>query len=205
MRITEIKICGLTNRDDAMAALDFGADYLGFILYPESPRGITAGQLIHLLDKIDQSGRAIGVFVNESRVNIEKIAKDCNLYAVQIHGDEQPEDFTDMPVPVWRAVKHQNNMFVPSPEKWQVERYVVDAAVPGLYGGTGVEADWNEAAKLAEAYPVMLSGGLTPDNVADAIRIVKPIGVDVASGVEIEPGRKDHEKMKAFIRAAKGL
>lgn len=198
-----VKICGLTNKDDAIAALDLGADYLGFILYAGSPRGITATELMRILERIQATRKAIGVFVNESRANVEKMAGDCGLYAVQIHGDEEPETFVDMPVPVWRSVWLHDGVYKPSPEKWQASRYVIDAAVPGLYGGTGIAADWNEAAGLAVKYPVMLAGGLTPDNVADAVRIVKPLGVDVAGGVEAEPKKKDHGKMKAFIKAAK--
>ncbi|MFC1497363.1 N-(5'-phosphoribosyl)anthranilate isomerase [Verrucomicrobiota bacterium] len=201
----EVKICGLTNSDDAAAALDSGADYLGFILYSESPRGITADKLINILDKIDASGKVIGVFVNEACNNVRKISEDCALHAIQFHGDENPADFSEMPCSVWRAVKCQDNTFVPSPEKWKAARYVIDAAVPGMYGGTGITADWTAAAKFASQYPVMLSGGLTPDNIAKAIHVVRPIGVDTASGVESVPGKKDHGKMRDFIKNAKAV
>lgn len=204
MKKVEVKICGLTNTDDAMAAFDFGADYLGFILYALSPRGIDTAKLARVVDKIDKSARVVGVFVNSSRAEIEKVARDCGLHAVQLHGDEDPSDFTDMPVTVWRAVKQQDGIFTPLPEKWRADRYVIDAVAPELYGGTGIEVDWHDTAGFARAYPVMLAGGLTPDNVTDAIRIVEPLGVDVASGIEVEPGKKDHGKMKRFIEAAKG-
>lgn len=199
----EVKICGLTNRDDVVAALDLGADYLGFVLFSRSPRGITFAELVRILDKVDEDRKAIGVFVNESRDNVEKIAADCGLYAVQLHGDEKQSDFVDMPVPVWRSIRLCAETWRPLPENWQVSRYVIDADVPGLYGGTGTSADWKSASGLADRYPVMLAGGLTPGNVADAVRIVKPVGVDVSSGVEAEPGKKDHDKIKAFIRRAK--
>ena len=202
-RVVEVKICGLTNADDVKAALEAGVDFLGFVLYVRSPRGVTATRLKRILDKIDGGGKAVGVFVNESRDRVEKIARDCGLCAVQIQGDEKPTEFIDMPVPVWRAVRFRNGSFMPPPEKWRAERYVVDAAVPGLYGGTGVAADWHEAATLAAGYPVMLAGGLTPENVGEAVRIVKPLGVDVASGVETEPGEKSYTKMKQFIEAVK--
>lgn len=196
---TEIKICGLTNDADAAAALKLGADYLGFVLYAGSPRGISAGKLALILDKLDSNARAIGVFVNRPRNEVEKIAVDCGLYAVQIHGDEDPRDFADMPLFLWRAVRLDHGKCTPRPESWPVQRYVIDATVPGQYGGTGVPADWAEASKLARRHPVMLAGGLTPANVADAVRIVKPVGVDVASGVEAAPGRKDHTKLAAFV------
>lgn len=199
----EVKICGLTNRDDAVAALDLGADYLGFILYSGSPRGITAADLMRVLERVQGARKAIGVFVNELRANVEKIAGECGLYAVQLHGDEEPGEFADMPVPIWRAVRLRDGVYKPVPEAWQAARYVIDAAVPGLYGGTGVSADWDVASEFAGRHPVMLAGGLTPGNVADAVRIVKPLGVDVAGGVEAEPGKKDHVKLKQFIEAAR--
>lgn len=201
----EIKICGLTNVDDVKAAIDFGADYFGFILYQQSPRSITPSALNGILDKTNIAEKAIAVFVNESREIIEKTARDCGLYAVQLHGDEDIDSFNDMPVQIWRAVKYQEDIFVPDPEKWEANRYLIDAAVPGMHGGTGVIADWEESAKLAEKLPVMLGGGLTPDNVADAIRIVNPLGVDTASGVESEPGKKDRAKLKLFIENAKSI
>lgn len=198
----EVKICGLTNVDDVRAAVDCGADYLGFVLYGKSPRGVSAAGLAGILEQEPLTGKAVGVFVNESRAEVERIATDCGLCAVQIHGDEEPTDFIDMPVPVWRAVRLSDG---PGPALgiWQAERYVVDAATPGLYGGSGIQADWDAAAKLAQRCPMMLAGGLTPDNVVDAVRIVNPLGVDVASGVESEPGKKDHKKLEAFIRNAR--
>ena len=199
----EIKICGLTNRDDAVAALDFGADYLGFILYSKSPRGITASKLADILGHITKPFNAIAVFVNEQRKSIEAIAGDCGLYAVQLHGDEKPENFAELPFKIWRAVKYVNNAFAPSPEKWNADRFLVDAAVKGKHGGTGVKADWVKAAELAAKYPVMLSGGLNPENVAEAVRAVKPLGVDAATGIESSPCKKDLKKMKRFIQAVK--
>jgi len=199
----EIKICGLTNRDDALLALDCGADYVGFVTYRESPRGISSSDLRRLLEGLERPARAVGVFVNESRADVEKVAADCGLYAVQVHGYEEAAEFVDMPLPLWRAVRGTNEGWIPLPETWRADRYVVDAAVPGLYGGSGVEADWNAAAELAGSRPLMLAGGLTPDNVAEAIRVVRPMGVDVSTGVEAEPGKKDPVKVKAFVEQAK--
>jgi phosphoribosylanthranilate isomerase len=198
--MTEVKICGMTNRDDVMAALELGADYVGFVLYEKSPRGISASDMRQILEGIDVPLKAVAVFVNESRRNVEAIARDCALHAVQLNGDEKAGDFTDVPVPVWRAVRLRGQECSPDPGTFRAVRYVVDAVVPGMYGGTGVTADWDSAADLAASRPVMLAGGLDPDNVADAIRTVKPVGVDVASGVETEPGRKDRAKVRDFIR-----
>jgi len=202
-RITEIKICGLTNLPDARMALEAGADYLGFVLYARSPRCITPGALCRLLNRLPAGARAIAVCVNARRELVERLARDCRLYAVQLHGDERLADWIDMPVPVWRAMRLHHGQPDPAPARWPAARYVLDAAVPGRYGGTGRTADWAKAAKLARRAPLMLAGGLTTLNVAEAIRIVAPLGVDTASGVEKAPGKKDRRKVAAFIQAAK--
>lgn len=186
-----------------MAALDLGADYLGFVLYAKSPRGISPTKLFGILDKVDGIRNAVGVFVNRPRAEVARIVSDCGLCAAQIHGDEAADEFQGLAWPVWRAVGLKAGNCRPDPADWPATRYVVDAAVTGLYGGTGKTADWAAAADLAARHPVMLAGGLTPDNVGDAIRTVRPVGVDVASGVEAEPGRKDLGKMRAFIQAAR--
>jgi len=200
----EVKICGLTNRDDAQAALDLGADYLGFVLYTKSPRAVSVEGLREILARLPAGVRAVGVFVNERRGTVEAVARTCGLQAVQIHGDEERvEDFAGFPLKVWRAIRHESTGWIPSPDGWAAERFLVDAAPPGRYGGAGKTADWQEAARLARRLPIMLAGGLTPDNVADAVRAVNPLGVDVVSGTESEPGRKDRAKMKRFIDAAR--
>ena len=198
----EIKICGMTNADDVRAALDLGADYVGFVLYAKSPRGVTAGAMRRILDQV-AGVRAVGVFVNTPADEVAQVADDCGLHAVQLHGDELPSAARSGARRVWRAVRFSNGAWQPDPAAWAVERFVVDAAVSGQYGGTGVRADWAAAAALASRVPVMLSGGLRPDNVAEAIARVRPLGVDVASGVEREPGRKDPAAVAAFIRAAR--
>ncbi len=201
----EVKICGLTNVEDAQVAVAAGADYLGFILYKESPRAVTPQQITHILSALGNGIRAVGVFVNEVPSQVEAIAKDCGLYAVQIHGDEDAGGFVDFSIPVWRALWVRDGGAHPDPIVWPASRYVIDAAVPGQYGGTGVAADWNEAADIAKECPVMLAGGLHPANVAEAIRSVRPMGVDVSSGVECDPGRKDHDAIRTFVAAAKNL
>lgn len=213
----EVKICGMTNRDDVVAALDYGADYIGFVLYAKSARGISVSAMQGILDGIGRPLHAVGVFVNEPRGLVEQTVLDCGLHAVQIQGHERSEDFADFPVPLWRSLWIGEAGASPRPcllgadsggshdlhAAWPAERYVVEAAVPGMYGGTGVVADWNRAAELAAEWPVMLAGGLTPDNVEQAIGIVNPLGVDVSSGIEAEPGRKDHDMLKAFVGKVK--
>jgi phosphoribosylanthranilate isomerase len=199
----DIKICGLTNSTDAEAALEFGADYLGFVLYPDSPRGITAERLAGIRHDIGFDARMIAVFVNAPRRSVDAIASACHLHAVQIHGDESAEEFSTTPYPVWRAVRAREGQTNPDPSLWPATRYVIDSAPPGVYGGSGETGDWNMAAAMARDYPCMLAGGLTPENVAAAIQTVKPLGVDVSSGIEKEPGLKDHAAMKDFIEQSR--
>jgi len=201
--ITEVKICGMTRAGDVAAALEAGADYVGLVFYPKSPRAVTPEAARRILDEQTAPCRAVGVFVNESPAEVERIVRACGLYAAQLHGDEAPEAFADFPLRLWRAVWPGSGTRRIDPDAWRAERYVVDAAVPGLYGGSGVEADWAAAAALAAGRPVMLAGGLTPDNVAAAVAAVRPRGVDVSGGVEAAPGRKDHAAVRAFIAQAK--
>lgn len=211
----EIKICGITNLDDARAAIDAGADYLGFVLYEKSPRAISPDALRRLREKLDKNTKCVGVFVNERPLAVAKIASDCGIDIVQLCGEEQYEAFRLLPLPIWRVIRIQNNIAAPSPIKWPArsaahsvaggpaERYVLDAAQADLYGGTGTAVDWSIAAEIAREHKIMLAGGLTPNNVAIALRIVRPFGVDISSGVELRRGKKDHEKMRFFIEVVK--
>lgn len=158
---TEIKICGLTNLTDARAAADAGADYLGFVLYERSPRNIAPGRLRRILDRLPERIRAVAVVVNAPREFVEKLARDCRLYAVQLHGDERLADWLDLPLPVWRAVRLRSGRAHPLPSGWPAARYVLDAAAPGQYGGSGRTTDWAKAAALARRQRLMLAGGLT--------------------------------------------
>lgn len=197
-----IKICGVTSLDDALAALDAGADVLGFVLYAKSPRGITTDQLAGICAGLPAGTRRVGVFVNEEPAEVARTVGRCGLYAAQIHGDEAAMGFASVSFPVWRAVRWSEATWRPHPRAWPAERYVVDSGGAG-YGGTGVLADWGSAFELARHYRIMLAGGLNPTNVADAVRIVRPVGVDVSSGVEQAPGRKDAAKMREFVRRAR--
>lgn len=197
-----VKICGLTNLDDAQAALDAGADVLGFVLYRSSPRGITFEDLARIAEGLPADARRVGVFVNETPEVVARVARDCRLYAAQIHGDEACTGFETLPGLVWRAIRWQDGAWAPRPEAWPAERYVLDAAAAG-YGGTGQRVDWTAAAAFAGTRRTMLAGGLTPENVGEAIRTVRPMGVDVSSGVEQSPGRKDVRKMNEFVRHAR--
>jgi phosphoribosylanthranilate isomerase len=197
-----IKICGLTTLADARWALEQGADCLGFVLYRQSPRGITVSQLREILQGLPGEVAAVAVVVNETSAFLEALVRECRLRAVQFHGDEAAGTVAPGGVASWRAARWQGGRWMPDPAVWQAERYVMDAAAPG-YGGSGMKIDWEAAGALARRYPALLAGGLGPDNVAEAISKVRPLGVDVASGVEQAPGRKDPVKVAEFIRAAR--
>jgi len=197
-----IKICGLTNLNDARWALEAGADYIGFVLYPKSPRAITVKDLIRIVDDLPETTKKVGVFVNEAPILIKRIVSACGLTAVQLHGDEDPLDFAEIGVPVWRAVRLQDGKWNPAPSAWGPERFVMDAFSPA-FGGTGIKVDWDAARQFAAGHRAMLAGGLDSETVGEAVRQVRPLGVDVSSGVESAPGKKDHKKVAAFIRAAR--
>ncbi len=202
MRI-DIKICGLTNVNDARVAVETGADYLGFVFYAKSPRAVSPSTVAGILEKLGQPVRAVGVFVNAPPSEICETVRICGLCVIQMHGDEVAADADGLPVPVWRAVAYEGAHWSPDPSSWAAERYVVDAAAPGQYGGSGVRADWCAAHSLARQVPVLLAGGLCPENVQEALRRVRPAGVDVSSGVESEPGRKSAAAIHAFIHAVR--
>jgi phosphoribosylanthranilate isomerase len=202
--MTKIKICGIKTVKDALAAMEAGADLIGFNFYSKSPRYIDVGICRDIMSVMRKHGHVTyaGVFVNASVEEIYATIETCGLSLVQLHGDENPEMLRALNGKAFKAFRG-----IPSDitgyERNDAPALLVDAAVKGVYGGSGVTADWSAAAELAKKYPLLLAGGLTPENVADAVRQVKPWGVDVASGVESEPGKKDAAKMSAFVKAVK--
>jgi phosphoribosylanthranilate isomerase len=202
--MTKIKICGIKTINDALAALDAGADMLGFNFYPKSPRHIDVGTCRDIMSVMRKYGQVtyVGVFVNTSIEDIRAAMDTCGLNLAQLHGDETSATVQSLygkAFKAFRGVPENINGFA----RDDAPALLVDASVQGTYGGTGVTADWRRAAELAKHYPVLLAGGLTPENVARAVRQVRPWGVDVASGVESAPGLKDAVKMKAFVRAVR--
>ena len=201
--MTIVKICGIKSLTDALAAIEAGADYLGFNFYPKSVRFIeksTCAEITSMLKREHPQIKLVGVFVNSSVEEIKDILQICQLDLAQLHGDETPEIFSQLAPHVFRAfrgIPESNAGY----ERNEAPFMLIDAAVKGVYGGSGVTADWAAAAELAKKYPLLLAGGLTPENVADAVRQVQPWGVDVASGVESAPGEKDVGKMSAFVNA----
>jgi len=203
--MVKVKICGITNAADAEHAAACGADALGFVFYPRSPRCVTPEQVREITPGLPPFLTRVGLFVNEDPQRIRTIAAACGLDAVQLHGDESPADCMLQPLRVIKAVRPCSEAELQLCAAYPVAALLVDAAVPGQFGGTGRCADWGLAARLAMRQRVILAGGLSPANVADAVHQVKPYGVDVASGVEAAPGLKDPDRVAQFIRNAKGL
>jgi phosphoribosylanthranilate isomerase len=207
-----IKICGLTNLDDAIAAAGLGADVLGFNFYPKSPRCIAEGDCGNIVAEVRTRFPNIsytGVFVNHPAEDIARIVERCGLDTAQLSGDEPPGALNSLAtskVSAFKAVRAATNTRA-------IEQYaalstgkpalLLDATAPDLYGGTGHTADWDWAAAIASRHPVFLAGGLTPENVGEAIRKVKPWGVDTASGVESAAVKKDRDRIAAFVTAAR--
>lgn len=218
MSTVRVKVCGITNLGDALAAADAGADYLGFIFWPSSKRAIGvkgARDIARELRQRDRCPLLVGVFVNEPAEDVAAVLDSAGLDLAQLSGKEPPAMVGDPQSPLYgRSYKvlHSASLaeaeadaewYMPPDDQPQHPSLLLDAYHPELPGGTGQRADWEIAAQLTKAVPrLMLAGGLNPQNVSDAIRQVHPFAVDVASGVEAEPGRKDHALVEAFISAA---
>ena len=200
--MTKIKICGIRTVNDAVAAMEVGADLIGFNFYRKSPRYIDVGQCRDIMSVMRKYGHItfVGVFVNASVAEVQGTMDTCALTLAQLHGDETAETVRALrgkAFKAFRGIPQNLDGFV----REAAPALLVDASVKGAYGGTGITADWDGAAALAKRYPILLAGGLTPDNVAEAVRCIEPWGVDVASGVESSPGVKDAAKMRAFVQA----
>jgi phosphoribosylanthranilate isomerase len=220
-----IKICGITNVPDAMAATDAGADAIGLNFYEKSPRHITAQQSLDIAAALDDASTIrVGVFVNHSYEQIAAIASHQHLHAIQLHGDESPSFVARFGVPHttrsktrWQLIRAlrigdqgvaevRRNLDACQSAGVCPDAVLLDALASGSYGGTGETVSWVGLAdhrRWLGDTPLILAGGLTPDNVAEAIRIVRPAAVDVASGVESAPGKKDAIKVRDFIQAAR--
>lgn len=200
--MVKIKICGITERDDALHAIDCGADALGFVFYDRSPRAITRHRAQEIIAQLPPLVTVVGLFVNADPRTVREIADDCGLDLIQYHGDESPEMVRLAPRRSIRALRVRENEIFAEIDRYPASGLLLDAWVSGSFGGTGVLCNWEIAAAIAKKRPVILAGGLTPENVATAIQAVRPYGVDVSSGVEATPGHKDRKKVAAFIKAA---
>jgi phosphoribosylanthranilate isomerase len=202
-----VKICGITRLEDAEAAVQAGAAALGFIFWPGSPRAVDPHQAGTIIASLPAFVTAVGVFVDQPAEYVNEVASVAQLGAVQLHGEESADYVTTMSRPVVKAVAIRNG-FEPdatSIDVWPSRiRMLLDVHDPVHKGGTGRLVDWSVAAAIARRRPIILAGGLTADNVGDAITHVRPFGIDVSSGVEAAPGIKDHGRIKALFEAIHG-
>jgi phosphoribosylanthranilate isomerase len=205
--MVKIKICGITNVEDARVAVEAGADALGFVLYRGSPRHVEPDTVRAIVGDLPPFILPIGVFVNEDPLVVRNLMDDCGLVLAQLHGDESALYCEHLGRPALKAIRLKDrDGFLALAElrgRANVRGFVIDAFSEDAYGGTGATVDWSLAGEVARASPVLLAGGLTPVNVAKAIEIVRPYGVDVSGGVEERPGKKDPTKVRAFIEAAR--
>lgn len=207
MSAVKVKICGITNAADAAAAVEAGADALGFVFYAKSPRCVEAPLVKRIVAGLPPFVLPVGVFVNEEAKRVRDLMDECGLALAQLHGDETAAYCESLGRPLLKAFRLRGPASLLALAEFKgrvgVRGFVLDAFSAAAYGGTGEVTDWALAAEVARHAPVLLAGGLTANNVAEAVRTVKPYGVDVSSGVEAGPGKKDRTKIEAFIHAAK--
>ena len=207
MLVPKVKICGITNYEDAIAAMDLGADFLGFNFYPKSPRFVTAHQAADIISKLSAFIDIVGVFVNAPIEQIHETADLCQLDWVQLHGDEDSDFcrlFSNLNIKTIKAIRIKDKSDIEKIDNFFTDAVLLDAYNPEKYGGTGTSFDWNIIGHLNQR--VFLAGGINPENAAAAIKL-GVYGIDVCSGIEASPGKKDHAKMKklfANIRHLRG-
>ena len=216
--MTWVKICGMTNLEDALVAVEAGADAVGFVFYEKSPRCVTVETAREIVEELPERMDCIGVFVNELPERVSAIADEVGLTAVQFHGDEYQtparysvnrDAFFGLPAIDTVRRWQQGNVFVSFSDFPNLAGVLLDSGTQEKRGGTGKTFAWGEAHSFVSAmgsqHPVVIAGGLTPANVGWAVEFLKPWGVDVASGVEALPGKKDPEKVRAFVRAVREM
>jgi phosphoribosylanthranilate isomerase len=207
--MTAVKLCGMTRLEDAELAADLGAWAIGFILWPHSKRHVDPGVAAGIARAVRRRVETVGVFVNQPLDEVEAAADAIGVTHVQLHGDEGPAFCAAVRertgCRVIKALRIGSAADLREAARYHTDLHLLDSSVRGLRGGSGETWDWELVAQRRSDVPVLLSGGLTPENVAAGIAAVRPFGVDVASGVEASPGIKDPEKMQAFVRAANGV
>jgi phosphoribosylanthranilate isomerase len=201
--VTRVKICGITSAEDARVAVEAGADALGFVFVPGTPRFVPPEVAERIVGGLPPFVTAVGVFVDQPLDEVLGISTRCGLHAVQLHGDE-PEEFSRrLPLTVIKALRVRDSESLRPIATYPAHAFLLDAFVEGQAGGTGSPVSWDLASQATGHALIILSGGLRPENVGQAIRRVRPYGVDVSSGVEEAPGRKDHKKVREFIAAVR--
>lgn len=202
--MTRVKICGITNSEDAERACASGADALGFVFYPQSPRAVDPERVRQIVAGLPPFVVSVGVFVDRPLEEVVEIAERCRLNAVQLHGREDPEYCSRVPLKVIKAFRIAGSRLPEEISQYRVDAILLDTYRPDVPGGTGQRFCWDLARQAKKYGRVVLAGGLDCENVADAIARVQPYAVDVSSGVERAPGRKDPALLAEFLRRAKG-
>ncbi len=201
--MVKVKICGITNLEDALAAAEAGADALGFVFYPDSPRFIDPGNARAIIAKLPVFITSVGVFVDESEDLIRRIIREGGIQILQFHGSESPVLCTRFREKVIKAIRIKDEESISEMQMYDVDTFLLDTYLDCAKGGTGKTFNWKYAEMAKKNGRIILSGGLNPSNIGNAVRKLKPYGVDVSSGVEISPGKKDHDKIREFVREAK--
>ena len=200
----KVKICGITSPEDALTAAEAGADALGFVFYKESPRHIFPEEAARIINLLPPFVQTVGLFVNEEADTVNQISRFCRLGLIQLHGDETPDYCSRIENRTVKAFRVRTLTCLDPITDYRLSGCLLDAYSPSFYGGTGTSFNWEIAREaVLRNHLIILAGGLTAENVADAIRQVRPYAVDVSSGVESAPGKKDADKVREFIRNAK--
>ena len=203
--ITKVKICGITNLKDAKCCVEAGADFLGFVFYKKSKRYLRPLSVKKIIEKLPKTVLKVGVFVNQTPVEVKKIAEICSLDLLQFHGDESPEYLRSFKAyKTIKAFRVKERFSVAELKRYRPTLFLFDSFKKEAFGGTGEVFDWRLLLPLKKIKtPFIVSGGLTPGNVVPLIEKIQPFAVDVSSGVEVSPGKKDHRLVKSFIGAVR--
>ena len=192
----KVKICGMTNLEDALFCAHAGADALGFIFYEQSPRYVSTSRAADIIRELPAYVIPVGVFVNEARDDIRRVTEKTGIRIIQLSGDEKPKECLGYGVKVWKAFRIRDLEEVESIGAYSIAAAMLDGAPEGKFGGSGVLPDYSVACAMKEIHPVVLAGGLNPENIIGAIQAVQPYAIDLSSGVEVYPGKKDHSKVQ---------
>lgn len=201
----QVKICGITNLEDALFCAHAGADALGFIFYKKSPRYIEPSEAAKIIEELPGYITPVGVFVNEHRSAIDRIVRESAIRIIQLSGDELPEQCLGYDAKVWKAFRIRDYDAIDEIKPYTISAAILDGASDEAYGGSGKLPDFTIACEMKEFHPLILAGGLNPDNVIQAIHAVEPYGIDVNSGVEMSPGKKDHQKISLLFERLEKL
>jgi phosphoribosylanthranilate isomerase len=202
--MTKIKVCGITNKEDALLALSLGVDAVGFV-FAESKRRITAVNASQIIDALPPYILKVGVFVNEQEKRIREILEFCYLDVLQFHGEESPSYIRKFREKTIKSFRIEDKNSLKAISKYKASAYLLDTYSPEEHGGTGKTFNWNLAVEAKKFGPIILAGGLNPNNIEKAIKKVKPYAVDVSSGVESYPGKKDKKKLEEFVKRVRGI